>query len=163
MFPQLYDPSSLCSPQHYIPMALYSPCSTFPHPSVPTALRLFVPIAMYFPLLSVFTVSFAPTTLQPHSSMSQQLYVLRAVLLRTAPWAEAPVGTITCSVQISPLTDRVVRRTGDDSAEMLFQFFFFFAGGHREQFWHGQGGPSLMLSVQHFLCRTKGRSPSKVS
>ena len=30
----------------------------------------------------------------------------------------------------------------DDSAELFFQFFVvFFAGGHREQFWHEQGFP----------------------
>ena len=39
----------------------------------------------------------------------------------------------------------------------------FSAGGPCEQYWQGQGCPhSLILSIPHFLCRSRHRPPSKV-
>ena len=66
------------------------------------------------------------------------------------------------SVQLSPLTYWVVGGDmTDDSAEILFQSFLQEAlassSGVGRNILH-----SLMLSIQHFLCRSQRRPPSKV-
>ena len=50
----------------------------------------------------------------------------------------------------------------DDSAEILFQFFFSLKEALASS--PGKGGDvhPLMLSIQHFLCRPRRRPPSKV-
>ena len=65
------------------------------------------------------------------------------------------------SVQFSPLTDWVVGGDmRDDSAEILFQSFL------QEALENSSGTDrdvhSLMLNIQHFLCRPRHRPPSKV-
>ena len=70
------------------------------------------------------------------------------------------------SVQFSPLTWPIESPEGeggdtrDDSAEILFQSFMqeAFVGS----FGLGRNVHSLMLSIQHFLCLSRRRPPSKV-
>ena len=66
-----------------------------------------------------------------------------------------------CSLQFSALTDWVAwGDMRDGSAEILFQSFLQTALVSSSG--TGRGVHSLMLSIQHFLCRPQQRSPSKV-
>ena len=183
MFPQLYAPAALCS-HSTMTTALCSHSSMIPVSVFPPALYSHGSI---FPLLYVFTsiCSHGTKTLCSHSyvlptalcfhslfcshnASTTQLYVPTALRSESCSPSHRPMGrgprwdnNVLGSDQS---TDRSGRQAnwGRFSRDAL-PVFFFFAGGHREQFWHGQGGPSLMLSVQHFLCRTQGRSSFKVS
>ena len=65
-----------------------------------------------------------------------------------------------CSVQFCPLTDWVVvGDMRDDSAEILSQSFLQEALVSSSGM--GRDVHSLMLSIQHFLCRPRRRPPSR--
>ena len=66
------------------------------------------------------------------------------------------------SFQFSPLTDLIWSfwKVMNDSAEILFQSFLQEALVSSSSM--GRDVHSLMLSIQHFLCRPRRRSPSKV-
>ena len=70
------------------------------------------------------------------------------------------------SVEFSPSADWVIGGCGGGGGlEGRFSRYplpVFSAGDPGEQFWHGQGVHSLMLSIMHFLCRPRRRPPSKV-
>ena len=82
-----------------------------------------------------------------------------------AHWNRPVVTPCCCSVQFSSVQsfDRLGRRGDmrDDSAEILFQSFLQEALVSSSGM--GRDVHSLMLSIQHFLCRPRHRPPCKVS